>query len=223
VVLFDKFFAKTKSLVSSCEIHEDASACSTINTTNSCCSVTSDNIDNSKRNFLFVSGCVIASVSSACAVMPLLASWMPTTKTKKLSRPLRVDLNGLQPGAMLTVEWNNQPIFIVRRTPQMLEELRQNISNLRDPESRVDQQPDYAKNIYRSLNPEYAVLVGLCTHLGCVPQYNSDTQNGFYCPCHGSSFDSAGRVFKNVPAPINLAVPPHHFIAENILVIGESV
>ena len=192
----------------------------------SCCSSANTLIDKSKRNFLTKAGCFLAGVGGAYALLPLFGSLMPNAKTMRAVRPLQVDLSHLQPGEMLTVEWNNQPIFILRRTLKMMQDLQNKVSELRDPLSLVDQQPSYAKNIYRSINPEFAVLVGICTHLGCVPQYQENIanveQDGFYCPCHGSCFDSAGRVFKNVPAPINLAVPPYHFLKPHVLVIGES-
>jgi ubiquinol-cytochrome c reductase iron-sulfur subunit len=136
----------------------------------------------------------------------------------------------MESGEQKVVVWRGKPVWIVKRSQAMLEHLKHSDpSQLRDPLSLVKQQPAYAKNKYRSIHPEYLVLVGVCTHLGCSPKYKpelgelgTDWQGGFFCPCHGSTFDLAGRVFKGVPAPINLEVPPHHFINENTLVIGEE-
>ena len=177
-------------------------------------------IDESKRNFLITTSCVLAGIGSFGALFPLFSSLMPNHKTEGSAKPLAVDLSLLAAGEMLTVEWDGKPIFILRRTQKMLSDLKLIEQNLRDPESRVEQQPIYAKNIYRAIDPEYVVLIGLCTHLGCIPQYLPQKES-FFCPCHGSSFDLAGRVFKNVPAPINLAVPPYYFKHKNLLIIGE--
>ncbi|KTD25532.1 ubiquinol--cytochrome c reductase, iron-sulfur subunit [Legionella maceachernii] len=142
---------------------------------------------------------------------------------------MTVDLSKLEPGQQVTVEWRGKPVWIIRRTKEMLAQINGHDAQLRDPESLVEQQPSYAKNQYRSINPEYLVLVGICTHLGCSPKYTptknelgSHWPGGFYCPCHGSTFDLAGRVFKGVPAPINLEVPPYQFISENVIVIGQD-
>jgi ubiquinol-cytochrome c reductase iron-sulfur subunit len=142
---------------------------------------------------------------------------------------VQVDLSKLEPGQQVTVAWQGKPVWIIRRTKTMLEQLALDEALLRDPNSLVDQQPEYAKNRYRSINPEYLVLIGICTHLGCSPKYTPEVNElgphwpgGFFCPCHGSTFDLAGRVFKGVPAPINLQVPPYKFISEHVIVIGEE-
>lgn len=185
--------------------------------------------DEKRRKFLLAGACTLGGIGAVCAITPLVASWMPSAKTKAQAGPIQVDVSQIAPGEQLTVEWRGKPVWIIHRTPAMLAHLSEAREQLRDPDSRVAQQPAYAQNQYRSIKPAFLVLVGVCTHLGCTPKYQptdkelrSSGRGGFYCPCHGSSFDLAGRVFKSMPAPINLAVPPHHFINEHILVIGED-
>ena len=186
-------------------------------------------IDEHRRRFLLTSSAVLCGVGAVCAMTPLISSWMPSAKAQAAGAPVRVDLSKIEPGQQVTVEWRGKPVWIIRRSQEMLDSLKGIENNLRDPQSLVAQQPDYAKNRYRSINPEYLVLVGICTHLGCSPKYNPDEKElgpnwpgGFYCPCHGSTFDLAGRVFKGVPAPINLEVPPYHFISETVIEIGQD-
>jgi len=176
------------------------------------------------RNRLLLNGVrVLGGVGALCALTPFIASWNPTDATKKTGGPVQVDLSQMQPGQKMTVEWRGKPIWIIRRTPAMLAQLEQDEQLLRDPESREQQQPQAAQNHFRSIKPEYLVLVGLCTHLGCSPVYkpNGEAIPGrFFCPCHGSQFDMAGRVYKHVPAPTNLEVPPYRFIQEHVIEIG---
>jgi ubiquinol-cytochrome c reductase iron-sulfur subunit len=146
-----------------------------------------------------------------------------------MGAPVKIDISKLEPGAQLTVEWRGQPIWVIHRTDGMVDKLKQLDGLLRDPESLHDQQPKYAQNEYRSIKPEYLVLVGICTHLGCVPMYKPDAGSldpswpgGFFCPCHGSRFDLAGRVFKGVPAPLNLVVPPYYYEGDTVIVVGED-
>jgi ubiquinol-cytochrome c reductase iron-sulfur subunit len=186
-------------------------------------------IDQQRRRFLVTSTCVLGGVGALCVLTPLVSSWKPSAKAEAAGAPVQVDLSKMEPGQQVTVEWRGKPVWIIRRTPGMLTHLDQDKDRLRDPDSLVDQQPDYAKNKYRSIKPEYLVLVGICTHLGCSPKYKPyekelgpDWPGGFYCPCHGSTFDLAGRVFKRVPAPINLEVPPYRFISEHEIIIGED-
>lgn len=186
-------------------------------------------IDQQRRQFLLTSAGVLGSVGALCALTPLVASWLPSAKAEAAGAPVEVDLSALEPGQQAIVEWRGKPVWIIRRTKEMLKHLDDDRAQLRDPDSLVDQQPKYAKNHYRSLKPEYLVLIGICTHLGCSPKYKPfehelgpDWPGGFFCPCHGSMFDLAGRVFKNVPAPINLAVPPYRFISDTRIVIGED-
>lgn len=144
---------------------------------------------------------------------------------------MEVDLSKLEPGQKITVPWRGKPIWIIRRTPAMLASLKELNGRLRDPDSKEPQQPGYAANLYRSIKPEYLVLIGICTHLGCVPMYRpepgaedlggSEWKGGFFCPCHGSKYDLAGRVFKGVPAPLNLVVPPYEYLDDSHLLIGE--
>lgn len=188
-----------------------------------------DVVDEERRRFLLTTTCVLGGVGAVCALTPLVSSWLPSAKAQAEGAAVQVDLTKLEPGEQAVVEWRGKPVWIIRRTPEMLQNLSQNTAQLRDPQSLVAQQPEYAKNEHRSLNPEYLVLIGICTHLGCSPKYKltlaelgPDWPGGFFCPCHGSTFDLAGRVFKNVPAPINLEVPPHYFIDKYTLVIGEE-
>lgn len=188
-----------------------------------------DHIDEQRRKFLLAATGIAGGVGLACALTPFISSWFPTHTTRAAGGPVQVDLSSLKPGQQLTVAWRGKPIWIIRRTQAMLGQLVNIEGQLRDPNSLVDQQPAYAKNRYRSINPEYLVLVGVCTHLGCSPQYKpvkkecgADWIGGFFCPCHGSTFDLAGRVFKGKPAPINLEVPPYRFISEQVIMIGEE-
>lgn len=186
-------------------------------------------IDEERRRFLLASTGVLGGVGVACALTPFVASWLPSAKAEALGAPVEVDLSRLEPGKQITVEWRGKPVWIIRRTKEMLKHLSDHQTLLRDPQSLVEQQPDYAQNEYRSINPEYLVLVGICTHLGCSPKYiptehelGNAWPGGFYCPCHGSKFDLSGRVFKGVPAPINLEVPPYRFVNKHTLIIGED-
>lgn len=186
-------------------------------------------LDEDRRRFLLTSTCVLSGVGAVCALTPFVSSWLPSAKAQAAGAPVEVDLSRMQPGEQAIVEWRGKPVWIIRRTQEMLQHLSEDESELRDPQSLVDQQPEYAKNQHRSIKPEYLVLIGICTHLGCSPKYKPsmgelgpDWPGGFFCPCHGSTFDLAGRVFKGVPAPINLEVPPYRFINEHTIVIGED-
>lgn len=187
-------------------------------------------VDEERRRFLVASACAIGGLGAVCSLIPLASSWFPNTKTKALAGPIQVDLTKMEPGEQVVVEWQGKPVWIIKRSQTMLEQLKNTDTNqLRDPRSLVDQQPEYAKNNYRSIHPEYLVLIGICTHLGCSPKYKPNLDElgpnwpgGFFCPCHGSTFDLAGRVFKGVPAPINLEVPPHHYVNPYTLIIGEE-
>jgi ubiquinol-cytochrome c reductase iron-sulfur subunit len=178
-------------------------------------------IDQSRRRFLTTAAGVLGGCGAVCALAPLLSSLVPNQQTVAAGGPVRVDLSALLPGQQLTVLWRGQPVWIIHRTSAMLASLDEPNPLLRDPFSRVNQQPAYAVNSYRSIKPDYLVLIGVCTHLGCSPRY--EPSSGFFCPCHGSRFDLAGRVFKQMPAPINFAVPPHRFISDHVLEIGEAL
>ncbi len=183
-------------------------------------------LDLKRRKFLIDVSKFIGGFGAIYALFPFVSSLNPNKKVLRNNQPLKVDVGHLKPGEQMTVKWRGKPIWIIYRTNEQLQELQISNQNLRDPESLTDQQPDYAKNIYRARNPKYLVLVGLCTHLGCSPKLksnnNSNKQSGFYCPCHGSRFDLSGRVYKGMPAPINLEVPPYYFSSENVIVIGAS-
>ena len=174
---------------------------------------------------------VVGAAGATMVAVPFVSSWMPSEKAKAAGAPVEIDVSAMQPGQMVTVSWRGKPVWVVRRTPEMLETLEKVESKLRDPKSEVMQQPDYCKNKYRSIKPEFLVVVGICTHLGCAPMYRPnqgaaevgpDWLGGFFCPCHGSSFDLAGRVFQGVPAPSNMEIPPHHYVSDAVLKVGED-
>lgn len=180
-------------------------------------------VDKERRNFLILSAKVFGGIGALWAFLPFLSSLSPSRKVLRDNAPLRVDLRGLKPGEKLTVKWRGKPICILHRTAEQVADLKKFDQTLRDPDSLVDQQPKYAQNFYRARSPKYLVLINICTHLGCSPQLAKNAkQDIFYCPCHGSRFDLAGRVYKNMPAPINLEVPPYYFADDDTLVIGES-
>lgn len=188
-----------------------------------------DKVDRSRRRFLTAATSVIGGVGVAYATAPFLCAWFPSAKAQALGAPVKIDLSKLDPGAQITVEWRGQPVWVVRRSEDVVGKLSAIDELLRDPDSDMEQQPEYAKNPYRSIKPEYLVLVGICTHLGCVPTYKPvpgsiqpDWPGGFFCPCHGSKFDMAGRVFKGVPAPLNMVVPPYYYESDTIVVVGQD-
>ncbi len=189
--------------------------------------MTTGDIDLKKRKFLLRATTTMGVVGVAAAAVPFAASMLPNRAAEAAGGPVKIKIGEMKPGDQLTVIWRGKPIWIVRRTPSDLAELPKHNNLLRDPHSNIDQQPAYAKNNYRSINPEFLVVVGVCTHLGCTPTYRPEPGSidkvwpgGFFCTCHGSKFDLAGRVFKNVPAPINLEVPPYVFVNENEILIG---
>lgn len=186
---------------------------------------------NDRRKFLTVATSVIGAVGVAGAAIPFIASWQPSAKAKAAGADVEVDISGLQMGQLIRVMWRSQPVWIVRRTPEVLAGLAAVEDQLKDASSDIEQQPAYAKNQHRSIKEEYLVLVGICTHLGCSPQhlidgafaeYAEGVPEGFFCPCHGSKFDMSGRVFAGVPAPSNLVVPPHMFLDDNTILIGSD-
>ena len=184
-----------------------------------------------RRKFLTVATSVIGGVGAVGAAIPFVASWNPCAKAKAAGADIEVDISGVAPGQLIRVMWRSKPVWIVRRTPELLASLEGIEDQLRDPSSEQEQQPVYAQNRYRSIKEEYLVLVGICTHLGCSPQHLADgafaeyaegVPEGFFCPCHGSKFDMAGRVFQGVPAPLNLVVPPYQFLTDTTLLIGSD-
>ncbi len=188
-------------------------------------------LDPGKRRFLLTATSVAGGVAAGAAGVPFVASMLPSERAKAAGAPVEVDISQLQPGQKMIVEWRGKPVWVVRRTPEMLKTVKADEERVADPKSARSEQPPYAKNEFRSAKPEYLVVVGICTHLGCSPvdrlqaqpePFAADWRGGFYCPCHGSLFDLAGRVYKNKPAPDNLPVPPHKFVGETKLVIGED-
>lgn len=183
-----------------------------------------------RRHFLTVATVVTGGAGAIATAVPFVASFKPSARAQALGAPVTVDISKLEPGAMTRVEWRGRAIFVVHRTDEMLGTLK-NVGMLRDPESEASTQPDAAKNEHRSVRPEFLVLEGVCTHLGCAPiarfevapaDLGADWSGGFYCPCHGSKFDLSGRVFSGVPAPTNLPVPPYRYINDSTILIGSD-
>ncbi len=188
-----------------------------------------DGVDTSKRRFLIAATTVVGGVGAVYTAVPFVASWMPSERAKAAGAPVEADISKLEDGQMLRVQWRGKPVWMVKRTEEMLQALPTIDGRLRDPNSEEPQQPPYCQNATRSIKPEVLVAVGICTHLGCSPSfvpealpqpYDPDWKGGFFCPCHGSKFDLAGRVFQGVPAPINLEVPPHKYISESLVLVG---
>jgi ubiquinol-cytochrome c reductase iron-sulfur subunit len=188
-------------------------------------------LDQGKRRFLLTATTVGCGVAAAATAVPFVSSMLPSERAKAAGAPVEVDISKLEPGQKMIVEWRGKPVWVVRRTPEMLKAVQADDERVADPQSARSQQPAYAKNEYRSLKPDLLVLVGICTHLGCSPvdrlqagpePFAADWHGGFYCPCHGSLFDLAGRVYKNKPAPDNLAVPPYKLVGDTKLVIGDD-
>lgn len=185
-----------------------------------------------KRRRLLVTGASVAGgVGAAALLLPMLGSMSPSARAKAAGAPVEADVSKLSPGQIMTVEWRGKPVWIVSRTEETLADLGNDTARLSDPDSDQEQQPDYAKNATRSIKPELLVVVGICTHLGCSPTYRpeiapadlgDDWDGGFFCPCHGSKFDMAGRVYSGVPAPTNLEIPPYTFLSDTLIKVGED-
>ena len=181
---------------------------------------------------LVAASTVAGGLATVAAGVPFVASMLPSERAKAAGAPVEADISKLAPGERMTVEWQGKPVWIVRRTPEMLDTLKKNADRVADPESKKSKQPANTKNELRSIKPEYLVVVGICSHLGCSPSDKfqpgaqpslpDDWAGGFLCPCHGSTFDMAGRVYKNKPAPDNLEVPPHMYLSDTTLLIGEE-
>ena len=188
----------------------------------------SNSADLGRRRILAITTIAVGGAGVATVAVPFIKSWNPSAKAKAASVPVEVNINKLDDGQLIKVMWRGKPIWVVKRTPAMLADLDKHNDLLRDPSSTEPQQPKYAQNPWRSIRPEIFVAIGICTHLGCSPNYQPDSfseqvdgvTSGFFCPCHGSSFDMAGRVFQGMPAPLNLVVPPHHYADDGKLVIG---
>ena len=189
-------------------------------------------VDVDKRRFLTNATTVVGGIGAIAVAIPFISSLSPSAKAQAAGAPVAVDISKLATGQMITVEWRGKPVWVLRRSEETLATLPTLVSELRDPDSdNTDQQPDYCKNPGRSLRDDILVVVGICTHLGCSPTHRPelapedlgpDWKGGFFCPCHGSTFDLAGRVYSGVPAPTNLVVPPYHYLSENQLLIGED-
>ena len=191
--------------------------------------MTTEDVNNGRRRFLTVATSAVGAAGVVGIAVPFVGSWNPSAKAEAAGAPVKADLTKLEPGAMVVVEWRGKPVYVVHRTQEMLDLLPTVDGYLKDPESEISKQPAYITGSQRSLRPEYLVIEGLCTHLGCAPKYRPEVgaadlggdkwAGGFFCPCHGSKFDLAGRVYSGVPASTNLVIPPHNF-AGNILEIG---
>ena len=190
--------------------------------------MSTDGVDLTRRHFLTVATSVVGGVGVVAAAVPFLSSMQPSDRARAAGAPVEVDISKIEPGAMITVEWRGRPVWIINRTEEMLATLPELKDELSDPELKVAQQPAYCQNATRSIKPNLMVLVGICTHLGCSPSpkleangdMGTDWKGGFFCPCHGSKFDLAGRVFTGSPAPTNLVVPLHQYISDAVLLIG---
>ena len=191
--------------------------------------MTEDDLDRNRRHFLTVATVATGVAGVGLALIPFISSLKPSARAQALGAPVEVPLGSMKPGEMIRVLWRGKLVFVLRRTEEMLAKLSGLAGDLRDPDSEVvDQQPDYAANETRSVKPEYLVVEGSCTHLGCAPLEDFEVrpaegwEGGFFCPCHGSKFDLAGRVYKGVPAPTNLRVPPHRFVRDDLILIGQD-
>ncbi|NEV62717.1 ubiquinol-cytochrome c reductase iron-sulfur subunit [Thiorhodococcus minor] len=188
-------------------------------------------VNKMRRRVLVAATSVVGAVGAGYALVPFVASMNPSARARAAGAPVEADVSKLEPGALLRVKWRGKPIWVVRRTPEMLDALPTNDPRLVDPNSEVAQQPEYCKNPARSIKPDYWVAIGICTHLGCSPTYRPEFapddlgpqwKGGFFCPCHGSKFDLAGRVFKGVPAPTNLVIPKHTYLNDTTILVGED-
>ncbi len=191
--------------------------------------MSSEGVNNGRRTFLTGTMAVVGAAGALGAAVPFIRMWEPSAKAQAAGAPVEVNISKLSPGQLLTTEWRGRPIWIVNRTQPMIDALESLEGELKDPASDEEQQPGYTKNGTRSIKPEYLIAIGVCTHLGCSPKFvpemepqpfADDWSGGFFCPCHNSKFDLAGRVYQGVPAPTNLEVPPHHYIDDDHVMIG---
>ncbi len=193
--------------------------------------MTGDHVDNRRRRLLTIATTGMGLAGAAGLAAPFAGSMLPSEKAKAAGAPVEVDISKIESGQQITVEWRGKPVWIIKRSPEVLSLLPSMNDRLADPDSGKDQQPEYARNPYRSIKDDILVLIGICTHLGCSPKYqpeigavsfDDDWKGGFLCACHGSKFDLAGRVYSGVPAPTNLVVPPYQYLSDDVLLIGED-
>lgn len=191
--------------------------------------MSNDGVNAGRRRFLVAATSVVGAAGAVGAAVPFVGSWFPSAKAKAAGAPVRVNISKIEPGQQMVAEWRGQPVFIVRRTEEILANLTKIEGSVADPESAASVQPAYVDKKTRAIKPELLVLVGLCTHLGCSPSFRPevapadlgpDWVGGYFCPCHGSRYDMAGRVYKAQPAPLNLPVPPHSYETDDVIVIG---
>lgn len=192
--------------------------------------MTVDSTDIERRQFLTGTAAVLGGLGAGVAAIPFVSTFQPSERAKAIGAPVEANIDQIEPGQRVTYKWRGKPVWIIRRTEEQLAALEQMRDILADPDSVSSVQPEFAENNWRSLNQEYLVLVGICTHLGCSPSFRplagdvvmgADSVGGFYCPCHGSKFDLSGRVYAGVPAPTNMDVPPYKFLNESRILIGE--
>ena len=188
-------------------------------------------VDTGRRRFLTVATSAAGGVAAAAVATPFVLSFFPSERAKAAGAPVEVDISKLEAGQKINVEWRGKPVWVVNRTPEQVKNLAKLDGKLVDPKSEAPQQPEYCKNAHRSIKPEILVAVGICTHLGCSPTFRpdlapadlgADRLGGFYCPCHGSKFDLAARVYSGVPAPSNMEIPPHKYLSDTRLLVGDD-
>jgi len=195
-------------------------------------SMSGQGVDLKKRRFLIAANSVVGAVAVGFALVPLIKSMNPSARAKALGAPVDADIGKLEEGSLLLVKWRGKVCWVVRRSKETLASLREHVDHLADANSEAEQQPSYCQNDVRSIKPEYLIAVGICTHLGCSPTYRPEVgaqdlggetwRGGFYCPCHGSKFDLAGRVYAGLPAPTNLVIPPHQYLSDTKIIIGDD-
>ncbi len=191
-----------------------------------------EGVDKSKRQFLTTALTVVGAVGTGFLAVPFISQMQPSAKAMAAGAPVEVDISKIESGQLIRVAWRGKPVWILSRTPEVLEVLENDTAKLADPDSKASEQPESSHNTYRSIKPELFVAVGLCTHLGCSPTFRPEIapydlgdnwKGGFFCPCHGSGFDLAGRVFSSVPAPTNLVIPPYRYITDSLIIVGEDI
>ena len=191
--------------------------------------MSNDGVNTGRRRFLVVATSVVGAAGAAGAAIPFLGSWAPSAKAKAAGAPVRVNINKIQPGQQIVAEWRGQPVFVLHRTPEIMAALPTIDAQMADPKSQESEQPDYVDAAARSIKPEILIVLGVCTHLGCSPTFRPEVApadlgpewvGGYFCACHGSRYDLAGRVYKGQPAPLNLPVPPHSYETDSVILIG---